>query len=200
MGDVVVHRAQSALLKQRVRPAEDEIDVARDLAVLVILGGGAAGRKGAGAEEAVLFPLFFGQRGAEQGVLIAQQLHPAEDGPCAVHIGGHGLSHSAARPGVVLNGQILHGELFPAEKGGVAAEGVGGAAIRVGQSAAVAPDKAGGVGSGSPQGDAALFADQFFPVNAGTDGDLGFQLIRHGQHSFGNGSVVAAAVLRDGEV
>ena len=114
--------------------------------------------------------------------------------------GGHGLSYGAARPGVVLNGQILHGELFPAEKGGVAAEGVGGAAIRVGQSAAVAPDKAGGVGSGSPQGDAALFADQFFPVNAGADGDLGFQLIRHGQHSFGNGSVVAAAVLRDGEV
>ena len=70
----------------------------------------------------------------------------------------------------------------------------------MGQSAAVAPDKAGGVGSGSPQGDAALFTDQFFPVNAGADGDLGFQLIRHGQNSFGNGSVVAAAVLRDGEV
>ena len=199
-GDVVVHGAQSALLEQGVCPAEDEVDVARDLTVLVILRGGPPGRKGARAEETVLLPLLFGQRGAEQGVLIAQQLHPAEHGPRTVHIGCDGLPHQTARPGIVGDGQVLHGEDLPAEEGRVAAEGVGGPPVRVGQFAAVGPDEDGLVGTGTPQGDAAFFADQLFPVDAGPDDDLGFQFIRYGQHSLGHRSVIAASVLRNGKV
>ena len=164
--------------------------------MLVILGRGAAGRKAARAEEAVLLALFLRQRRTEQCILIAQQLHPAEDGPCAVHIGGHGLTHGTARPGVVLNGQILHGELFPAEKGGVAAEGVGGPAIRVGQPAAVPPHDAGLIRACADQCNILLFADQLFPVNARPDADDRRAGVGHGQHRLGHRGKIAAAIGR----
>jgi len=100
VGDVVVHGAEGAVLEQRVSAAEDEIDVPRDLAFGIVLGRRAAGRKAPRAEEAVLLPLLFGQRGAEEGILIAQQLHPPEHRPGAVHIGRDGLPGLCARPGV----------------------------------------------------------------------------------------------------
>ena len=110
------------------------------------------------------------------------------------------MPHQTARPGIVGDGQVLHGEALPAEEGRVAAEGVGGTPVRVGQFAAVGPDEDGLVGTGTPQGDAAFFADQLFPVDAGADDDLGFQFIRHGKHGLGHRSVIAASVLRNGKM
>ena len=75
---MIVHRADGALLEQGVRTAKDKIDIPCDLAVPVILGSRAAGRKAARAQKAVLLPLFLRQRGAEQSILIAQQPHTAE--------------------------------------------------------------------------------------------------------------------------
>ena len=77
MGDVVVHRADDTVFEEGVAAAEDEINVTCDLAVGVVLGGRFAGRKTARAEKAILLPLLFGQRGAEERVLTAQQLYAA---------------------------------------------------------------------------------------------------------------------------
>ncbi len=152
VGEAVVHRAQGALLKQGVCPAKDEINVSRDLTVVVILGAGPAGRKAARAEKAVLLPLLLRQRGAEQSILIAQQPHPVEHRPGAVHIGRDGLPGLCAGAGVVLDGQILHPQPLTAEKGGVAAEGMGGPPVRVGQLAAVAPYEPGCIRPRPPAG------------------------------------------------
>ena len=70
----------------------------------------------------------------------------------------------------------------------------------MGQLAAVGMDEDGLVGPCASQGDAALFADQLFPVDAGADGDLGFQCIRHGENGFRNRGVIAAAILFHGEM
>ena len=195
MGDVVVHRADDAVFEQGVAAAKDEINVTCDLTVGVVLGGRFAGRKTARAEKAVLLPLLFGQRGAEERVLTAQQLDPAEHRPGAVHIGRDGLPGFRARAGVVFNRHVLHAERFAAEKGGVAAEGMSGPPVLVGQLAAVAPHEFCLICTRPPQGDAALFADQLFPVNAGTDLHQCFLLIGYGQHRLRDGREVAAAVL-----
>ena len=61
-----------------------ECEIAGDIDFIfgIVLGCRAAGRKAPRAEEAVLLPLLFGQRGAEEGILIAQQLHPPEHQMC----------------------------------------------------------------------------------------------------------------------
>ena len=200
VGQGIVHGAEGALFKQGVRSAEDKVDVPRDLAFAVILGAGAAGDQHAGAEEAVLLPLLFGQRRAEQGILIAQQLHAAKLRPRCIHIGGNGLPHSAAGARVVLDGQVFHRNALAAQKGRVAAEGMGGAAIRVGQPAAVTPDDAGAVGPGSPQGQAALFGKELLPVDAGADLDHGFAVVGHGQQRLGNGGKIARTVAGNSNV
>lgn len=102
---------------------------------------------------------------------------PGGTRPFGIHIGGNGLPHGTARTGIVGNGQILHRYAAAAEKGGVAAEGVGGPPIRVGQLAAVPKDQGGGIGSRAPQGERPFFTDQLFPVDAGADADLCFQLV-----------------------
>src|SRR5699024_5120918 len=126
VGGGIVRRAEDALLKQGVRTAKDEVDVPGDLAALVILGAGPPGDEYPRAQEAVFLPFFFGQGSAEQGVLAAKQPHPAEYRPPAVHIGGDALAHPGAGAGVVLDGHVLHRQPFAAEKGGPAAESVGG--------------------------------------------------------------------------
>ena len=195
---MIVHGAEGALLKQGVRTAKDKIDIARNFAVPVILGSRAAGRKKARAKEAVLLALFFRQRGAEQGVLIAQQPHILKDGVAAVHISCHGLPHFGAGTGIILDGQIFYPQPFSAEKRGIAAEGMGGPAVRVRQPAAVAPHDAGLIHACTEQGDILFFADQLFPVRTRPDVDLCLAVIRHGQHCFGHRSKIAAAVLRHG--
>ena len=192
---MIVHRADGALLKQGVRTAKDKINVPCDLAVPVILGSRAAGRKAARAQKAVLLPLLLRQRGAEQGVLIAQQPHICKKRAGAVHVSRHSLTHLGPGTGIILDGQIFHPQTFSAEKSRVAAEGMGGAPVLVGQLAAVAPHEFCLVCTRPPQGDAALFADQLFPVNAGTDLHQCFLLIRYGQHRLRDGREVAAAVL-----
>ena len=194
MGDVVVHRAEGALLKQGIRPAKDEINVPRDLAFVVILGTGPAGCQPPGAEEAVFLPLFFRQRGAEEGILVAQQLHPAEHRPGAVHIGRHSLPHLCPGTRIVFNGQVFHSEIFAAEKRGVAAERMGRPAVRVGQLAAVSPHDAGLVGPGPPEGDVLFFADQLFPVNARADLNFGLAFIGHRQHCLRDGGKIPGAI------
>ena len=194
VGDVVVHRAEGALLKQGIRPAKDEINVPRDLAFVVILGTGPAGGQPPGAEEAVFLPLFFRQRGAEEGILVAQQLHPAEHRPGAVHIGRHSLPHLCPGARIVFNGQVFHREIFAAEKRGVAAERMGRPAVRVGQLAAVSPHDAGLVGPGPPEGDVLFFADQLFPVNARADLNFGLAFIGHRQHCLRDGGKVPGAI------
>lgn len=64
---MVVHRADDAVFEEGVAAAEDEINVARDLTVGVVLGGRFAGRKTARAEKAVLLPLLSGS-GAQKSV------------------------------------------------------------------------------------------------------------------------------------
>ena len=199
VGKVVVYCAQDALLKQGIGPAKDEVDVPRDLAALVILRRGAAGRKLAGAQKTVLLPFSLGQGRAEERVLVAQQPYPAEHGLFGIHIGGNGLPHGTARTGIVGNGQILHRYAAAAEKSGVAAEGVGGPPIRVGQLAAVPKDQGGGIGSRAPQGKRPFFTDQLFPVDAGADADLCFQLVGHRQHGLRDAGKIAAAILGNGE-
>ena len=167
----IVHRAQGAVLKQGVRPAKDKIDVPGDLAGVVILCACPAGCQPARAQKAVLLPLLLRQRGAKQGVLIAQQPHAAERRPGAVHIGCDGLSRLCARACIVFNGHILHPQLLPAEKGGVAAEGVGGTPVRVRQLAAIVPYQPGGIHARARKGDILFLTNQFFPVNARRDAD-----------------------------
>ena len=142
---MIVHRADGALLKQGVRTAKDKIDVPCDLAVPVILGSRAAGRKAARAQKAVLLPLLLRQRGAEQGVLIAQQPHIRKKRAGTVHVSRHSLTHLGPGTGIILDGQIFHPQTFSAEKSRVAAEGMDGPAVRVRQPAAVAPHDAGPV-------------------------------------------------------
>ena len=72
---------------------------------------------------------------------------------------------------------------------------MGGPPVLVGQLAAVAPHEFCLICTHPPQGDAALFADQLFPVNAGTDLHQCFLLIGYGQHRLRDGREVAAAVL-----
>lgn len=64
-----------------------------------------------------------------------------------------------------------------------------------GQLAAVPPHEPGAVRPGTLQGDVLFFADQFFPVNARPDADLGRAVVGDGQHRLGNGCKVPAAVL-----
>ena len=197
-GQVIVHRADGALLKQGVRTAKDKIDVPCDLAVPVILGSRAAGRKAARAQKAVLLPLLLRQRGAEQGVLIAQQPHIRKKRAGAVHVSRHSLTHLGPGTGIILDGQVFHPQTFSAEKRRVAAEGMGGPAVRVRQPAAVAPHDAGLVHACTEQGNVLFFADQLFPVSARPDMDFCPAVIWHGQHCFGHRSKIAAAVLRHG--
>ena len=195
---MIVYRADGALLKQGIRTAKDKIDVPCDLAVPVILGSRAAGRKAARAKEAILLPLLLRQRGAEQRILIAQQPHILKEGVRAVHISRHGLPHLCPGAGIVFNGQVPHPQFYPPEKRGIAAEGVGRPAVRVRQLAAVAPHDAGLVHTCTEQGNVLFFADQLFPVSARPDLDLCPAVIWHGQHCFGHRSKIAAAVLRHG--
>ena len=199
-GDIdFIFGGADALFEQcTIRTAKDKIDIARDLAVPVILGRRAAGRKKARAKEAVLLPLFFRQRRTEQRILIAQQPHILKDGVAAVHISRHGLPHLCPGAGIVLDGQALHPQFYPPEKRGIAAEGVGGPAIRVRQLAAVAPHDAGAVHACADQGDILFFAHQLFAVNARANADLCCAGIRYGQHRFGHRSKIAAAILRYG--
>ena len=195
---MVVHGADGALLKQSVRATKNKIDISRDLAVPVILGRRAAGRKTARAKEAILLPFLLRQRGAEQRILIAQQPHILKEGVRAVHISRHGLPHLCPGAGIVFNGQVPHPQFYPPEKRGIAAEGVGGPAVRVRQLAAVAPHDAGAFHACADQGDILFFAHQLFAVNARANADLCCAGIRHGQHRFGHRSKIAAAILRYG--
>ena len=72
---------------------------------------------------------------------------------------------------------------------------MGGPPVLVRQLAAVAPHEFCLICTRPPQGDAALFADQLFPVNAGTDLHQCFLLIGYDQHRLRDGREVAAAVL-----
>ena len=67
MGDAVVHRADDTVFEEGVAAAEDEINVARDLTVGVVLGGRFAGRKTARAEKASFSRSFSGS-GAQKSV------------------------------------------------------------------------------------------------------------------------------------
>ena len=155
-------------------------------------------RPTARAKEAILLPLLLRQRGAEQRILIAQQPHILKEGVRAVHISRHGLPHLCPGAGIVFNGQVPHPQFYPPEKRGIAAEGVGGPAVRVRQTAAVAPHDAGAFHACADQGDILFFAHQLFAVNARANADLCCAGIRHGQHRFGHRSKIAAAILRYG--
>ena len=194
MRKAVIHRAQSAVLKQGVCPAKDKINVSGDLAGVVILRACPAGCQPARAQKAVLLPLFLRQRGAEQGILIAQQPHTVKRRPGAVHIGCDGLPRLCAGACVVLDGHILHPQLLPAEKGSVAAEGVGGPPVRVRQLAAVVPYQPGGIHARARKGDILFLTNQLFPVNARRDADDRRAVVGHRQHRLGNGGKLSAAV------
>ena len=107
------------------------------------------------------------------------------------------LQGVAAGPILPLSQSLLLA-CYPPEKRGIAAEGVGGPAVRVRQPAAVAPHDAGLVHACTEQGNVLFFADQLFPVSARPDMDLCPAVIWHGQHCFGHRSKIAAAVLRHG--
>ena len=76
---------------------------------------------------------------------------------------------------------------------------MGGPPIRGGQLAAVPKDQGGGISSRAPQGERPFFTDQLFPVDAGADADLCFQLVGHRQHGLRDAGKIAAAILGNGE-
>ena len=182
------------MLKQGVCPAKDKINVPGNLAGVVILRACPAGCQPARAQKAVLLPLFLRQRGAEQGILIAQQPHAAERRPGTVHIGRDGLPRLCAGACIVFNGHILHPQLFAAEKGGVAAEGVGRPSVRVRLLAAVVPYQPGGIHARTRKGDILFLTNQLFPVNTRRDADDRRAVVGHRQHRLGNGGKLSAAV------
>ena len=121
-------------------------------------------------------------------VQVLQAIRDHFGAPVVITSGYRTAAHNRAVGGAVYS-QHQYGRAADIRVSGVPVE----------QLAAVPKDQGGGIGSRAPQGERPFFTDQLFPVDAGADADLCFQLVGHRQHGLRDAGKIAAAVLGNGE-